>query len=66
VVERVVVEDPVGAAADLHCKLGLRVDVRCLGRDDDRLAGVDEGVLELAKISGSAGGSSPSSAACAA
>jgi hypothetical protein len=49
VLERVVHRDAAAAAADLHGELGLRVDVRRLRRDRDRLARPDERVRELAE-----------------
>jgi len=49
VVERVGCVDSVTAAADLDRELGLGVDVRRLGRNDDRIARPDQRVLELAE-----------------
>jgi hypothetical protein len=49
VVERVVVEDPLAAAADLDRELGLGVDVGRLRREDDLVSRADQGVLELAE-----------------
>ena len=48
-VERIVDWNPVPAAPDLDRQLGLGVDVRRLRWDDDRVAGADQRVLELAE-----------------
>src|SRR5205085_4985119 len=47
--EYVVLGDPAPGAADLDGEFGLGVDVRGLGRQDDRLAGADHRVRELAE-----------------
>ena len=48
-VERVGLGDPAPARADLERELGLGVDVRRLGRQHDRVAVADQGVVELAE-----------------
>ena len=51
--ERTILGDSMPAGADLDAQLGLGVDVSRLRRDDDRLAGADQRVRELAEEEGS-------------